>query len=223
MPPVPPSADMGVGCFEHFRRVRRTKKRLWKLFNTFDYSKAWAYLNGHARQGDIVSGHFMYGAPVLPDWELRYITIVREPVSRLYSEYRYCRQSFFERPYWRRSYLAGRLKVAGRGDFRDYVKYLHSHVESFANPLVGYITGGVEVGDAYDFLRQQYFHYGTLERMDLFADGLSAKLGSPVIPVWKNKTARVPAIEADDVDRDHIDALIGKDIELYKSIRDERK
>jgi hypothetical protein len=59
--------------------------------------------------------------------------------------------------------------------------------------------------------------------MDLFVDGLSAKLGSPVIPVWKNKTARVPAIEADDFDRDHIDALIGKDIELYKSICDERK
>ena len=86
----------------------------------------------------------------------------------------------------------------------------------------GYITGGVEVLNAYEFLRTHYFHYGTLERMDLFAEGLSVKLGRPISLVWKNKTEKVQAIEPNDFNHDHINALIGKDIELYKSICEEQ-
>ena len=107
MPPVPPVADLGTGVFEDFRRVRRTKKRLWKLFKLLSYPKAWEHLNATLNQGDIVSGHFGHGAPVLPAWDLRYITMVREPVSRLYSEYRYCRQSYLARPAWRRGNANG--------------------------------------------------------------------------------------------------------------------
>lgn len=152
MPPVPPIADTGIGLREDFRRVRRTKKRLYKLFRTVSFPAAWKILNDTAKEGEVVSGHFMYGAPQLPDWELRYITLVRNPVNRLYSEYRYCRQSYLERPAWRRWYLAERLKVVGKGSFSDYIGYLHSQGERFANPIVGYITGGISVENPYEFL-----------------------------------------------------------------------
>lgn len=221
MPPIPPPADMGVDLFEDFRRVRRTKKRLRKLFQTLSYAKAWEIINATAREGDIVSGHFMHGAPQLPDWDLRYITMVRDPLNRLYSEYRYCRQSYLQRPAWRRWYLAGRLKVGGKGSFGDYIRYLHSQGDRFANPLVGYITGGIDVADPYEFLKANYYHYGTMERMDLFAEGLSKKLGTPVTTTWKNKTEKVPAAEAESFDRGLLDALIAKDIQLYQSIRAE--
>lgn len=221
MPPIPPIADMGVGMLEDFRRIRRTKKRLRKLFQTISYDKAWNILNATAREGDVVSGHFMFGAPQLPDWDLRYISLVREPVTRLYSEYRYCRQSYFQRPAWRRWYLAQRLKVAGKGTFNDYIQYLHAQGDRFANPLVGYVTGGAEVADAYEFLKNHYFHYGTMERMDLFAQQLSEKLGASASAVWKNKTQKVPAVAAEDYDRNLLDALISKDIELYNAIKAE--
>ena len=218
MPPIPPSADMGVDAFEDFRRIRRTKKRLRKLFQTISYANAWTILNATAREHDIVSGHFMHGTPALPDWNLCYITMVREPVSRLYSEYRYCRQSYLQRPAWRRWYLAGRLKVAGRGSFGDYIKYLHEQGNRFANPLVGYITGDTQVSDPYEFLKSNYYHYGTIERMDLFAQRLSEKIGSPVSPAWKNKSEIVPAIAGEDYDEYLMDELISKDIRLYQAI-----
>ncbi len=221
MPPIPPPADMGVDSFEDFRRIRRTKKRLRKVFQTLSYPKAWEILNATARKGDIVSGHFMHGTPVLPDWDLRYITMVREPISRLYSEYRYCRQSYFQRPAWRRWHLAGRLKVAGKGSFGDYIQYLHAQGDRFANPLVGYVTGGAAVADPYEFLKANYFHYGTMERMDLFAQQLSAKLGASASTVWKNKTEKVPAIAGEDYDQALLEALISKDIQLYNAINAE--
>jgi hypothetical protein len=141
MPPDPPMADKGVGIFEDFRRVRRTKRRLWKLFKTTSWDKAWETVNRESKEGDIVSGHFKYGSTNLPDCTLSHITMMRKPIDRLYSEYRYCRQSYLSRPAWRRLYLAERLKVAGKGEFRDYVSYLASFGERFANPFSAYITG----------------------------------------------------------------------------------
>jgi hypothetical protein len=223
MPPVPPTADQGVGVFEDFRRIRRTQKRLRKLFRTMSFPRAWSILNRVAKEGDVVSGHFMFGAPQLPDWELRYITLLRNPVDRLYSEYRYCRQSYLERPAWRRWYLAGRLKVAGRGSFGDYIQYLHSQKDRFANPLVGYITGGADAENPYEFLKTHYFHYGTMERMDLFAQGLSEKLGSPVTTTWKNRTEKVPAADSESYDRDQLQALMAKDIALYEAVAAEQQ
>jgi hypothetical protein len=218
MPPIPPKADLGIELSEDFRRVRRTKKRLWKLFKTLDYPNAWKILDATAQPGDVVSGHFHYGAPVLPSWKLKYITIVREPVRRLFSEYQYCRKSYLERPFWRHFHIAARLKVAGRGSFDDYVGYLHKHREQFANPMSGYIIGGQTVSDPYDFLCQNYFHFGTLEKIGTFTEQLSIKLGSTSAPAWKNKTSAAPGKPPADYDANKVQDLLGMDIRLYEMI-----
>jgi hypothetical protein len=218
MPPVPPTSDLGIGWSEDFRQMRSTKKRLWKLFRTLDYSTAWNQLNSKATEGDIVTGHFHHGVPQLPNWNLRYITMVRDPVRRLFSEYLYYRESFLDRNLWRRFYLAERIKVAGTGSFNDYVGYLYKHRDRFANPAVGYITGGKVVSDPYDFLCKNYFHFGTLEKIGTFAEQLSMKLGSPSAPAWKNKTPGATGKTPEEHDTGKIQSLLGKDIELYEAI-----
>lgn len=218
MPPNPPDADRGIGWAEDFRLRRSTKKRLWKLFRTMDYSAAWRLLNSNATKGDIVSGHFHYGAPQLPSWQLKHITIVRDPLGRLFSEYRYYRKSLLDRPSWGRSHVAERIKVAGRGSFNDYVGYLYTHRDRFANPAVGYITGGMRVSDPYDFLSTNYFHFGTLEKIGTFTEQLSNKLGAPSAPVWKNKTPGSSGTLPESYDPDMVQALIGADIRLYEAI-----
>lgn len=218
MPPVAPLSDLGVGLMEDFRRIRRTRKRLWKLFRCLNWEDSWQHIDTHAKSGDIVSGHMMYGVSKLPGWDLRYITLMRDPVDRLYSEYRYCRQSYYQRPLWRRTYLSARLKVAGKGEFSNYVSYLHSMKQQFANPLVGYITGEVDISSPYEFLREHYFHYGTLERLEGFAEGLSAKLGLPVGTVWKNQTRGQADVSSVSYDEAQLNELIGRDLELYRLV-----
>ena len=221
MPHNPPLSDIGLGFFENFRQVRRTKKRLWKLFKTTNYTDAWAQLNRQIKPGDVVSGHIKYGSPNMPSWDFKYITIMRDPVKRLYSDYRYGRQSYFQRPAWRRFYLAERLKVAGKGSFHDYVTYLASHGDRFVNPYVGYVTGECDHDDAYGFLKKHFFHYGILEDVEKFTQGLRDKIGTKIESVWKNATKKSGDLEGEDYDKELIAKLLGKDIELYNKVRSE--
>lgn len=218
MPHDPPEADLGVGLWESFRLWRRQKKRLKLLFSTKSYSRAWELLNERAKPNDLIGGHFPYGTPQLPKWELRYVTLMRDPLRRLYSEYRYCRQSYEQRSVLRRLYCSARIRVAGKGGFADYIAYLDEQGDRFANPLVAYITNGDDAVSPYEFLRKNYFHYGLLERMDQFADQLSAKMGREVSAVWQNKTKDSGAIELEDYDEGMVQRLIGRDISLYQSV-----
>lgn len=52
MPPISPQAALGIDLSVDFRRVRRTKKRLWKLFKTLDFSNAWRILDCIGRGND---------------------------------------------------------------------------------------------------------------------------------------------------------------------------
>jgi len=221
MPHDPPVADLGLGFFEWFRRIRRTKKRLWKTFKTTSYSSAWAHLNREVKSGDIISGHIRYDSVMMPDWKLNYITIMRDPVERLYSDYRYSRQSYFKRPTWRRFYLAARLKVAGRGNFSEYVSYLVSHGNRFANPYVGYITGSCDHENPYDFIKKNFFHYGILENIEKFAQDLSYKIGLKIDPIWNNATKKTGNLMNEEYDHSAVNRLLNLDIQLYNKIRNE--
>ena len=221
MPHDPPLADRGLGFWEHMRLLRRRRKRLHALFKTFSYSKAWRLLNDRAQHSDVIGGHFPYVSPDLPNWKLRYITLMREPLQRLYSEYRYCRQSFEQRPFWRRCYSSARIRIAGKGSFGDYIDYLDAQGERFTNPLVAYITGGQNLSSPYEFLREHYFHYGVLERINQFASELSIKLGHKVSATWQNRTQESGALVEETYDQTKLQRLIGRDLELYRSVLNE--
>lgn len=218
MPHDPPTADLGVGFKEEIRLARRQRKRLRKLYKTTSYPEAWKRCNQTAKSGDIVGGHFPYGTPDLPDFELRYITIMRHPLKRLYSEYRYCKQSFDQRPWWRRLYTSARIQVAGRGSFGDYIDYLDQQGEHFTNPLVAYITNGDRELTPYEFLRKHYYHYGLIERAQSFAAKLSSLTGRDVPAAWKNKTRDTGALDGEYYDEAKVQRLIGEDLKLYDAV-----
>lgn len=218
MPHDPPTADLGVGVKEDVRLARRQRKRLRKLFKTTSYPEAWKRLNQTAKSGDIVGGHFPYGRPNLPDFELRYITIMRQPLERLYSEYRYCRQSYEQRPWWRQLYSSARIQVAEKGSFSDYIDYLDEQGDRFTNPLVAYITAGDRELAPYEFLRKHYYHYGVIERVEEFAACFSELTGREVPAAWQNKTKDAGAIADEDYDDAKVQRLIGEDLKLYDAV-----
>lgn len=221
MPSYPPTADKGIGIYEKFRYHRRVKRRLWKHFKAFSWQKTWDRVNSSASHGDIVSGHFAHGTPQLPNWDLRYITLVRNPLTRLISEYRYCKQSYDRRSRCSRWYLANRLKAAGTGSINDYMAYLLSHGDHFPNPLTAYITGESNHPDPYGFLVKNYFHYGTLEDIETFAKQLSEKIDRPLPVIWTNKTSQAPMVDQQEIDPISLEKLISKDMLLYQRISQE--
>ncbi len=219
---IPQLASEAPECLhpaEKFRARRRILQGLVK-YRALSPEMLWKNVSRTARDGDIISGHMPYGQPQLPGWELRYITLLRDPIDRLVSEYHYSRKGYLSRPPWRRLYHKGHAEITGTRSFSDYVRYLCEHRPRFSNPAMRYATGGETHPDPLSFLKERYFHFGILERMDLFAGQLAEKLGAPTRKVWENKSdaERKAVPSAGDLELMH--TLLEKDIAFYNEARE---
>lgn len=207
------------GLTDAFRRKRKLFKWGFRMHGVFTEKAMWAAIDRKTGNGDVVSGHFAYDRAVLPSNDTRFITIMRNPVQRLISEYNYSRGEYLDRPAIRRVYMKGLVEVAGTKTFSDFLEYMFERKERYSNPASTYITGSQQCPDPFSFLKEHYFHFGLLERMDLFSAQLSNKLGINIPEEWKNKTRNKADIKLSDKDMERTNSLLGKDIELYERVR----
>jgi len=208
-------SDEGPSPLEKLRRARARMRRFWKLFGTVRENTAWRRLSARLRDGDIISGHFAYGTPALPGVNPNCVTLLRHPLDRLISEYNYARVGFEQR--WRVQHLyhRGRLAAAARLTFADYLAFLEDNRPLFENIATRYVTGERACADPAGFLQANYFHFGTLERLDRFAEGLSAKLGVAVQPRHKRITSERADIAMTARDQARFERLYSEDLNMY--------
>lgn len=69
--------------------------------------------------------------------------------------------------------------------------------------------------DPASFLQQNYFHFGALERLDRFAEALSAKLGVAVQPRHERITSERADIAITQRDEARFERLFAEDLNLY--------
>lgn len=106
--------DGSVSLIEKLRAERKERKRLWRSYNRVTQKGAWRRIEKLARPGDIVSGHFSIDEIRIDDFEQKLITLVRNPVSRLLSDYNYSRNGYNKRNVFRKFYQWGRIYAAGK-------------------------------------------------------------------------------------------------------------
>jgi hypothetical protein len=214
------TVSRGVTFYERIRNARRRWRHFMGERGAWSEAGFWRAVNAQARDGDVVAGHICYGEPQLPDFELRYITLLRDPRERILSNYNYDRVGYLKRSALRRSYATGQLKASG-GSFLDYLHYLADADRRAIQPAVLYVQGDADPSmDPFEFLNSRYFHFGVLDRMDLFARGLGEKLGRPVEAEWKNRTPerKHEALSAEEARL--IEQVFPQDLELYEKARD---
>jgi hypothetical protein len=204
---------------EKFRARRRMMRGLLK-YRALSPEMLWNNLSRMARDGDIISGHMPYGEPQLPGWQLHYITLLRDPIDRAVSEYFYARKGYLSRPRWRRRYHKGHAEVAGTKSFSEYARYMCDHRPRFSNPALKFSTGGDNHQDPLSFLKEHYFHFGILERMDLFTSQLADKLDAPVCQVWENKSDLPQKYVPANAELEFLHSLLDKDIAFYQETRE---
>ena len=216
------ASDSGVGItfYDRLRRRRRTLKGFWKGYRTFREAVVWQTISQRAKEGDILSGHLRYGSPQLPEWNLQCITLLRNPVERLVSDYHYSLKGFQKRSFLQRCYNKGVLHVAGTRTLSDYIHYLHEHRQVFGNPATSYVVGSNTEEDPFEFMRRNYFHFGVLEELEVFSTQLSQKLNRPVAAIWSNKTRRTGDQPLSPSDKVLLEELLDKDIALYQKTVD---
>jgi hypothetical protein len=209
-------SDEGPSRLEKWRESRGRVRRFWKLFRALSEEGAWRRLADRLNDGDIVSGHFAFGTPVLPGFRADYITLLRNPLDRLISEYHYARESFRRLGRIHRLYHGGAVRAAGHLCFGDYLSFLEEHRELFENIATRYVTGARSCDDPIGFLDRHYHHWGAVERLEMFAEGLSAKLGVPVQPRHERVTSNKPEITLSPSDRSRFERLFGEDLRMYE-------
>ena len=211
-------SNEGPSRLEGWRETRSRARRFWKLFRTVSEEKAWQRLAARLRDGDIVSGHFPYGAPLFPGFRIDYVTLLRNPLDRLISEYNYARENFSKLGPIQRLYRGGLVEAAGRLGFADFLSFIEERRELFENIATRYATGARSCDDPQGFFDRHYYHWGVVERLDRFADGLSAKLGAPVQTRHERITANKAEISLSRADKARFERLFGEDIRMYECL-----
>lgn len=215
--PNPSKPDAGVSMLENLRVARGRIRRRWRNYRVLTNDQAWEKIARTAKSGDIVQGHIGFGDPQLPGFELDYITVIRDPVQRLMSEYFYSQRGFEKRSIFRKLYNYGRLRAASKLGFSDYIAYLHERRHLYANRATRFITGARACEDPGAFLMENYFHFGTLEHIDQYVSTLSEKLGSRVPPTHRNKSENRRDISLSRQDLSRLEDLYSEDMKLHQA------
>ncbi|NNJ94401.1 MAG: hypothetical protein HKP57_06630 [Halobacteria archaeon] len=114
------------------------------------------------------------------------VTLLRDTVERVISQYFHARRGYHKRGPLRRWLRHGQPGTAGRYSFGGYLSCLCEHQRLYVSIMSCCITGSRECDNPAPFLFDHYFHYGVLERMDDFAHGLGRKPGHPVTTASRN-------------------------------------
>ena len=209
----------GVTPYEHWRSRRRRWRHFMKAYGAWTEAGFWRGVNSDASDGDIVAGHLCYGEPQLPDFDLRYITLLRDPRERMLSSFNYDRVGFKRRRGWRRSLITGQLEASGK-TFEHYLEHVADPERRAVQPASLYVLGDEDPADDLAFLKERYFHFGVLDELDLFARGLGEKLGRVASAEWKNRTPKQRHAALSPEQTRLIEKIFARDVEMYERVRD---
>jgi len=213
--------DSAISAFQRYRGLRSRAQNLFKHYRTVSLDRACEIIASTAATGDAIDGghiDFRTVARKIPR-KLKMITILRDPESRILSDYNYAREGYFKKPLLNR-FDAGVLhKAAARYDFEDYLDFLLDHHQLYGNWASTQIGWDGEA-NLRDYFDRHMFHAGVLERRERFTEELSQKLGRPLSFPHENRTRVVEQRSVSKKARAKIERLYDRDMTLYAWVRD---
>lgn len=164
------------------------------------------------------AGHIYFGgvSPENPNTTLNYITLLRDPLERVISEYYFLRQYPIHNPY------VGKKISDGNITLKDYVKSKDEKFKCLThNMQTRYVVGGdrPDIIKAKNNLNKHFAVVGITELFNDSLDVMKEKLGWGKIPPYKNGFINKKRLKLEEIPRDIIDVIKMNnkiDIELYQ-------
>ncbi|MCH8488472.1 MAG: sulfotransferase family protein [Oceanicaulis sp.] len=188
-------------CFRHRRRDSKTDKYT-PAITSVDRADLDAY--------KFVAGHFFYGNHKLFDARVKYISVVRDPLERLISDY------YFNRRIGR----ADRKEMARSMSLEDYIVFKLGKPNSnmTSSSQVKYVSAKETFIEAAEVIRQNYFCICTMPQLNDMQGLLARAIGRPdLAPRHDNKSKDkrpMPSISPEIVDQ--LMDRFAEDIKLYR-------
>lgn len=209
--------DARVSGIERLRALRKLLRRRWKAHGVLSGESMWRKIDSRLADGDVLTGHFTYGYVRLQRPELRYVTLVRDPMSQFISEFKWIRQGYAKRNILRRFYQRGRNFAASSLD--SFLRFLDEHSELYRNPSTRYITGDPDHPDPFGHLQNAYFTFGILEESAAFCADFEGKTGIRITLPHLNLS---PSDSKESLSGQNLalfEKLYAKDLELYAKLK----
>jgi len=210
--------DWGVTALDKVRFVRQQKRTLLANFGTFSLEKALQSIDDSSRDGDVVGGgHFSLKTLRSMKSDLKFITLIRDPAKRLLSEYNYSRNQYKKRISMNRIDTSFSKKMASKHDINTYVSIMLEHKRNIGNIACQLL----DVKSSEDIRNRlsHLYHFGVLENMAGFIEGLREKSGRELTAIANNVTPNRAADSIDADTRRKIEELNDLDFELYEQAR----
>lgn len=170
------SQDRDYSFIEYLRSFRKFTRRAFTAHGVFTKGKMWERIIQLGQEKSLIaSGHIPYDEIPQPN-QFRLVTLIRHPLARLVSEYKWKQHGYNKRGPIRKLYHRGRNYYANKS-LEDYVDFLADHAELYSNFTTNFVTGSADNPDPVSFVKEEYWHYGLLEHSDVFAKELSEKIG----------------------------------------------
>ncbi|TNE36000.1 MAG: hypothetical protein EP347_12070 [Alphaproteobacteria bacterium] len=203
---------------EKWRETRKFHRKLRKEIGCRTPEAAWETIDATSRQDDIVRGHFSYDEVKLREAAAKFVTLLRDPVARLYSDYRYTRQGFLNKPFTSKLYHSGRQAAAGRYSFEGYLDFLEERGFRYGEFLTHYTVGNADRSDPAQFLLDTYYLVGTVENLSAFRARFEEKTGRPARDTRQNVTQGDAPAEMSAAARQRAEGFCAQDIEFYHAV-----
>lgn len=209
--------DAHVSRIERLRALRKLLRRRWKAHGVLSEEAMWRKIDARLTDGDVLTGHFTYGYLRLKRPELRYVTLVREPLRQFISEFKWMRHGYAKRNALRRMYQRGRNFAATSPE--SFLRFLDSHSDLYRNPATRYITGDPDHPDPFGHLQDSFFAFGILEESEVFCAEFEQKTGVSVTLPHLNLSPSPTNESLSGASLALFEKLYAKDIELHARIK----
>ncbi len=215
--------DQDLSVIEKLRAIRKFSRRSLKEYGSPFESGMWRQILKQCKEANcIISGHIPFDRIPYPE-NFKLITLLRHPLGRLISEFKWERHRYAKRGAIRKLYNKGRSYYANQS-LSDYIYFLADHADLYGNTTTRYLTGSANHKDPASFVINRYWHFGLLEYSDIFSKILSEKTGLPCEMAMKNVSPIKDQEEISSRLIQKFESFNQKDFELYdvleKSIRD---
>jgi len=217
--PMLNNPDASISLIENIRTYKKKTSRLWKNFRVLSESAMWEKIQQNLLDGDIISGHMAYGSLRLQDVNIKYITIIRDPLDRFISEYKWIRHGYEKRWPTQKFYHFGRPAASAKSmDY--YLDFLREHEHVYSNPATRYICGTHSHTEPFNHLSKNYWHYGILEKSVEFATLFESKTGIKFSLGHANHSPSPSTIKLTAAQTTKFEQLHNIDINLYLRLKE---